>query len=65
MTANDARKAHDLLDELDARAELSQEQENLLRSFLPDLPEPDADEEEVVGWDVGYQVQRTDYSTGA
>ena len=38
MTANDARKAHDLLDELDARAELSQEQEKLLRSFLPELP---------------------------
>ena len=36
--ANDARKAHELLDELDARAELSQEQEKLLRSFLPDLP---------------------------
>ncbi|WP_301201182.1 hypothetical protein, partial [Corynebacterium stationis] len=37
-TANDARKAHELLDELDARAELSQEQEELLRSFLPELP---------------------------
>lgn len=37
-TANDARKAHDLLDELDARAELSQEQEKLLRSFLPERP---------------------------
>ena len=36
--ANDARRAHELLDELDARAELSQEQEKLLRSFLPDLP---------------------------
>ena len=35
---NDARRAHELLDELDARAELSQEQEKLLRSFLPDLP---------------------------
>ena len=35
---NDARKAHELLDELDARAELSQEQEKLLRSFLPDRP---------------------------
>lgn len=33
--------------------------------LMPDLPEPDDDEEEVVGWDVGYQVQRTDYSTGA
>ena len=33
--------------------------------LAPDLPEPDADEEEVVGWDVGYQVQRADYSTGA
>ena len=30
-----------------------------------ELPEPDADEEEVVGWDVGYQAQRADYSTGA
>ena len=37
-TANDVRRAHDLLDELDARAELSQEQEKLLRSFLPELP---------------------------
>ena len=37
-TANDARKAHELLDELDARAELSQEQEKLLRSFLPERP---------------------------
>ena len=36
--ANDVRRAHDLLDELDARAELSQEQEKLLRSFLPELP---------------------------
>lgn len=36
--ANDARKAHELLDELDARAELSQEQEKLLRSFLPERP---------------------------
>ena len=36
--ANDARRAHELLDELDARAELSQEQEKLLRSFLPELP---------------------------
>ena len=35
---NDARKAHELLDELDARAELSQEQEKLLRSFLPERP---------------------------
>ena len=35
---NDARRAHELLDELDARAELSQEQEKLLRSFLPELP---------------------------
>lgn len=33
--------------------------------LAPDLPEPDADEEEVVGWDVGYHVQRADYSTGA
>ena len=37
-TANDARRAHELLDELDARAELSQAQEKLLRSFLPELP---------------------------
>ena len=36
--ANDARRAHELLDELDARAELSQEQEKLLRSFLPEMP---------------------------
>lgn len=35
---NNVRRAHDLLDELDARAELSQEQEKLLRSFLPELP---------------------------
>ena len=35
---NDARRAHEILDELDARAELSQEQEELLRSFLPELP---------------------------
>lgn len=34
----DVRRAHDLLDDLDARAELSQEQEKLLRSFLPELP---------------------------
>ena len=44
-TANDARRAHELLDELDARAELSQEQEKLLRSFLPDLPKQKALEE--------------------
>ena len=36
--ANDVRRAHKLLDELDARAELSQEQEKLLRSFLPERP---------------------------
>lgn len=36
--ANDARKAHELLDELDVLGELSQEQEKLLRSFLPDRP---------------------------
>ena len=36
--ANDVRRAHELLDELDARAELSQEQEKLLRSFLPERP---------------------------
>ena len=34
----DARRAHHILDELDARAELSQAQEKLLRSFLPELP---------------------------
>ena len=38
INANDARKAHELLDELDARAELSQAQEKLLRSFLPERP---------------------------
>src|SRR5699024_12397253 len=37
-TDNDARRVHELLDELDARAELSQEQEKLLRSFLPERP---------------------------
>ena len=37
-TANDVRNAHHILDELDARAELSQAQEKLLRSFLPELP---------------------------
>lgn len=37
-TTSNARRAHELLDELDARAELSQEQEKLLRSFLPELP---------------------------
>ena len=37
-TISKTRRAHDLLDELDARAELSQEQEKLLRSFLPELP---------------------------
>ena len=36
--ANDVRNAHHILDELDARAELSQAQEKLLRSFLPELP---------------------------
>ena len=39
-TTDDARKAHDLLDDLDARAELSQEQEKLLRSFLPERSKP-------------------------
>lgn len=33
--------------------------------LMPDLPGPDADEEDVVGWEVGYHVQRADYSTGA
>ena len=37
-SANDVRRAHKLLDELDVLGELSQEQEKLLRSFLPDLP---------------------------
>ena len=37
-TANDVRKAHELLDELDVLGELSQEQEKLLRSFLPGRP---------------------------
>lgn len=37
-TANDARKAHELLDELDVLGELSQDQEQLLRSFLPYRP---------------------------
>ena len=37
-TTSNARRAHELLDELDARAELSQEQEKLLRSFLPERP---------------------------
>lgn len=36
--ANKVRRAHKLLDELDVRAELPQEQEKLLRSFLPNLP---------------------------
>lgn len=49
-TANDARKAHELLDELDARAELSQEQEKLLRSFLPELPKQKTLEE------IGFRV---------
>lgn len=35
---NNVRRAHELLDELDALGELSQEQEKLLRSFLPDRP---------------------------
>ena len=38
VNANDVRNAHHILDELDARAELSQEQEKLLRSFLPEMP---------------------------
>lgn len=49
-TANDARKAHELLDELDARAGLSQEQEKLLRSFLPELPKQKTLEE------IGFRV---------
>ena len=40
VNANDVRNAHHILDELDARAELSQEQEKLLRSFLPERPNP-------------------------
>ena len=39
MTNNDVRRAHGLLDLLKGRVVLSQEQEKLLRSFLPDLPE--------------------------
>lgn len=38
MNASDARKAHDLLDDLYVLAEISQEQEKLLRSFLPERP---------------------------
>ena len=38
INANDVRNAHHILDELDARAELSQAQEKLLRSFLPERP---------------------------
>lgn len=49
-TVNDARRAHELLDELDARAELSQEQEKLLRSFLPELPKQKTLEE------IGFRV---------
>ena len=36
--ANDARRAHDVLDGLFAGRILSQENEQLLRSFLPELP---------------------------
>src|SRR5699024_5048756 len=36
--ANDARKAHELLDRLDSLTVLSKRQEKLLRSFLPELP---------------------------
>ena len=36
--ANDARRAHELLDHLGSLTALSKEQEKLLRSFLPELP---------------------------
>ena len=36
--ANDARRAHDVLDGLSAGRILSRENEQLLRSFLPELP---------------------------
>ena len=36
--ANDARAAHEILDVLKERVVVSQEQEKLLRSFLPELP---------------------------
>ena len=36
--ANDARRAHEILDRLDLLMVLSKEQEKLLRSFLPELP---------------------------
>ena len=38
MTNNDVRRAHGLLDLLKERVVLSQEQEKLLRSFLPEVP---------------------------
>lgn len=38
MTANDARKAHELLDRLYSLTDLNKEQEELLRSFLPEIP---------------------------
>lgn len=38
MTANDARRAHDVLDGLFAGRILSRENEQLLRNFLPELP---------------------------
>ena len=38
VNANDARRAHELLDRLDSLTVLSKEQEKLLRSFLPELP---------------------------
>ena len=37
---NDARRAHDVLDGLFAGRVLSRENEQLLRSFLPELPKP-------------------------
>ena len=37
-TVNDARRAHDVLDGLSAGRVLSRENEQLLRSFLPELP---------------------------
>ena len=38
VNANDARRAHELLDRLYSLTDLSKEQEKLLRSFLPELP---------------------------
>ena len=37
-SANDVRRAHELLDRLYSLTDLNKEQEKLLRSFLPELP---------------------------